>query len=41
MGKKLGILNGPNDENFLAGIFTKIRPVWIGELEIMPKTLIN
>jgi hypothetical protein len=25
----------------VAGIFTQIRPVWIGELERMPKTLKN
>jgi hypothetical protein len=30
-------LNGPMDENFVAGMFTQIRPVRIGELETRPK----
>ncbi len=28
-------------EKFVAGIFTQIRPVWIGELENRPKTSKN
>jgi hypothetical protein len=31
-------LKGSKGENFVAGIFTQIRPVWIGELETRPKT---
>ncbi len=31
-------LKGPKHEKFVARIFTKIRPVWIGELETKPKT---
>ena len=34
-------LNGPMDDNFVAGMFTQIRPVWIGELETRPKTSKN
>ncbi len=32
------VLKWPKREKFVAGIFTQIRPVWIGELEIRPKT---
>ncbi len=27
------ILKGPKREIFVAGIFTEIRPVWVGDLE--------
>jgi hypothetical protein len=32
-------LKGPKREMFVAGIFTEIRPVWVGELESWPKNL--
>jgi hypothetical protein len=32
-------LKGPKREMFVAGIFTEIRPVWVGDLETMPKNL--
>ncbi len=31
-------LKGPKHEKFVVGILTKIRLVWIGELETRPKT---
>jgi hypothetical protein len=34
-------LKGPKHENFVAGIFTQIRPVQIGELENRPKTSLS
>jgi hypothetical protein len=34
-------LKGPKHEKFVAGIFTQIRPVQIGELENRPKTLLS
>ncbi len=34
------LLKGPKHEKFVAGI-TQIRPVWIGELEIKPKSSKN
>jgi hypothetical protein len=38
--KPLGLLlKGPKHEIFFAGIFTEIRPVWVGELETRPKNL--
>ena len=33
------ILKGPKREIFVAGIFTEIRPVWVGDLETRPKNL--
>ncbi len=39
--EQLPNLKGFMHEKFLAGIFTQIRPVWIGELETRPKTLKN
>ncbi len=30
---------GPKREMFVAGIFTEIRPVWVGDLETRPKNL--
>ncbi len=30
-------LKGPKREIFVAGIFTEIRPVWVGDLETRPK----
>jgi hypothetical protein len=32
-------LKGPKREIFVAGIFTEIRPVWVGDLETRPKNL--
>ncbi len=32
-------LKGPKREMFVAGIFTEIRPVWVGDLETRPKNL--
>ncbi len=32
-------LQGPKREMFVAGIFTEIRPVWVGDLETRPKNL--
>ena len=32
-------LKGPKRELFVAGIFTEIRPVWVGDLETRPKNL--
>jgi hypothetical protein len=32
-------LKGPKREMFVAGIFTEIRPVWVGDLESRPKNL--
>jgi hypothetical protein len=34
-------IKGPKHEKILAGIFTHIRPVWIGELETRPKASKN
>jgi hypothetical protein len=34
-------LKGPKREMFVAGIFTEIRPVWVGDLESRPKNLKN
>ncbi len=33
-----GSLKGPKHEKFVAGIFTQIRPVWIGEFKTRQKT---
>jgi hypothetical protein len=33
------VLKGPKHEIFIAGIFTEIRPVWVGDLETRPKNL--
>jgi hypothetical protein len=33
------LLQGPKREIFVAGIFTEIRPVWVDDLETMPKNL--
>jgi hypothetical protein len=30
-------LKGPKREIFVTGIFTEIRPVWVGDLETRPK----
>ena len=30
---------GPKREMFVAGIFSEIRPVWVGNLETRPKNL--
>jgi hypothetical protein len=35
----LSILKRPKHEKFVAGIFTQIRPVWIGELETIGQEL--
>jgi hypothetical protein len=35
------LLKGPEHEQFVAGIFTQIRPKWISELETRPKTSKN
>jgi hypothetical protein len=35
----LDSLKGPKRETFVAGIFTEIRPVWVGDLETRPKNL--
>jgi hypothetical protein len=32
-------LKGPKHKIFVAGIFTEIRPVWVGDLETRPKNL--
>jgi hypothetical protein len=32
-------LKRPKREIFVAGIFTQIRPVWVGDLETRPKNL--
>ncbi len=32
-------LKEPKREMFVAGIFPEIRPVWVGDLETMPKNL--
>ncbi len=34
-----GGLKGPKREIFVAGIFTEIRPVWVGDLDTRPKNL--
>jgi hypothetical protein len=34
---KITQLKGPKREMFVAGIFTEIRPVWVGDLEIRQK----
>ncbi len=36
---ELLVLKGPKREIFVAGIFTEIRPVWVGDLETRPKNL--
>ncbi len=33
------LLKGPKREIFVAGIFTEIRSVWVGDLETRPKNL--
>jgi hypothetical protein len=33
-------LKGPKREIFVAGIFTEIRPVWVGDLETRPKVYV-
>jgi hypothetical protein len=33
------LLKGPKHEKILAGIFTPIRPIWIGELETISQKL--
>jgi hypothetical protein len=35
------LLKGPKREMFIAGIFTEIRPVWVGDLETRPKNLLG
>jgi hypothetical protein len=35
------LLKGPKREMFVAGIFTEIRPVWVGNLETRPKNQKN
>jgi hypothetical protein len=34
-------IKGPKNEQFVAEIFTQIRPVWIGEFETRTKTYQN
>ncbi len=33
----LQVLKGPKREMLVAGIFTEVRPVWVGDLETRPK----
>ncbi len=35
------LLKRPKREMFVAGTFTEIRPVWVGDLETRPKNLKN
>jgi hypothetical protein len=37
--KFIRALKGPKHEILVAGIFTEIRPVWVGDLETRPKNL--
>jgi hypothetical protein len=38
-GRPHHCLKGPKREIFVTGIFTEIRPVWVGDLETRPKNL--
>ncbi len=38
-GTSTSSVKGPEREMFVAGIFTEIRPVWVGDLETRPKNL--
>jgi hypothetical protein len=41
LGHAWAPLKGPKREIFVAGIFTEIKPVWVGDLETRPKNLIS